>query len=167
MRRDMDRRGLLTGIAAGAAALAAPRIVRAASRTTLTFVPQSDLAIVDPLWTTATVTRNHGYLVFDTLYGMDEAGHPQPQMVAGHTVENDGLTWTLTLRDGLRFHDGEPVRARDAVASIRRWSERDAFGMVLMQATEEFSARSDSVLQFRLKNRSGCCHTPSPRPDPT
>jgi peptide/nickel transport system substrate-binding protein len=66
-------------------------------------------------------TRNHAYLVFDTLYGIDTSWTAQPQMVEGHQVEEDGLTWTLTLRDGLRFHDKEPVLARDVVASIRRF----------------------------------------------
>ena len=80
----------------------------------LRFVPQSDLGMLDPIWTAAFVTRNHGLMVFDTLYGMDEAYRAQPQMVEGHAVAADGLTWTMTLREGLRFHDGAPVLARDA-----------------------------------------------------
>ncbi len=108
--------------------------------------------MLDPIWTTATVTRNHGYLVFDTLYGQAADFSMQPQMVAGHVIEDDGKRWRLTLRDGLRFHDGEPVRARDVVASIRRFAARDAFGRALMEATDELSAASDSVVQFRLKH---------------
>jgi len=143
----MQRRHFLAASAAGLGL--APRIARAAS--VLRFVPQADLAILDPVWTSANITRNHGYLVFDTLYGMDAEYRIQPQMLEGHVTEQDGRLWRLTLRDGLRFHDGEPVRAADAVASIRRWAARDAFGAALMSATDELSATSDRVIQFRLK----------------
>ena len=112
------------------------------------------MTVLDPLWTTSLVTRNHGCLVFDTLYGQTGPKHgyqATPQMVAGHTVENDGKTWTLTLRDGLLFHDRERVLARDCVASIRRWSARDAVGQALMQRTDQLSAPDDRTIQFRLK----------------
>jgi ABC-type transport system substrate-binding protein len=108
-----------------AAALATPAISRGAETSVLKFVPQADLSILDPVWTSAYVTRNHGMMVFDTLYGMDSAYAISPQMAAGHVIDDDGLTWTLTLRDGLAFHDGSPVLARDCVASIRRWAARD------------------------------------------
>ena len=143
----MRRRDLLGG--ALGVALAAPAI-RAQPARVIKFVPQADLAVLDPIWTTATITRNHGYLVFDTLYGMDAQYRIQPQMVEGHTVEPDGLLWRLTLREGLRFHDGEPVRAQDVVPSLRRWAQRDAFGATLMAATAELSAPSDRVVQFRM-----------------
>ncbi|HEY4251944.1 MAG TPA: ABC transporter substrate-binding protein, partial [Roseomonas sp.] len=123
----MKRRGFLQGLGL-TAGLAMPATLRAAGQTTLRFVPQTDLAILDPIVTTAFATRNHAYMVFDTLYGMDAGFQPQPQMVAGHRVENDGLLWELTLRDGLFWHDGAPVLARDCVASIRRWARRDPFG---------------------------------------
>ena len=144
----MQRRHLL---AATGAALAAPRTGRAQAARTLRFIPQADLATLDPHWNTAYVTRNHGFLVFDTLYGLDEGFAPQPQMVAGHVVEADGKRWTLTLRDGLRWHDGTPVLARDCVASIRRWASKDAFGGALLAATDELSAPDDRTLLFRLK----------------
>ena len=102
-------------------------------------LPRADLAILDPIVTTGFVTRNHAFLVFDTLYGWDEQYRAQPQMVAGHTVADDGLTWTMTLREGLRFHDGEPVRARDAV--VRR-------GEPLLRL--EHFARGPGVLTVRL-----------------
>ncbi len=146
----MQRRRVLQAGAAGLAALAAPRIGRAADARVLKFIPQADLAALDPMWTTAYVTRNHGYMVYDTLYGLDEHYQPQPQMVAGHDVGSDGLVWRLTLREGLKFHDNEPVLARDAVASIQRWAKRDPFGQALMAATAELSAPSDRVIQFRL-----------------
>lgn len=146
----IKRRDLL---ASGAAALAvaAPNIGRAQSASTLKFAPQADLANLDPVASVAYVTRNHALLVFDTLYGADEQNRSHPQMVAGHAVEQDGLQWTLTLRDGLLFHDGSPVLARDAVASIRRWGKRDNIGQVLSANTDELVAVSDRVIRFRLK----------------
>jgi peptide/nickel transport system substrate-binding protein len=137
-------------LATGLSGLALPSIVRAASATTLKFVPQIDLAFLDPHWTTANVTRGHGYMVFDTLYGQDGSFTPQPQMLEGHVVENDGKLWKLTLRSGLLWHDGAPVLARDCVASIRRWAARDAYGGALMAATVELSAPDDRTIQFRL-----------------
>jgi peptide/nickel transport system substrate-binding protein len=146
----LKRRSLLKGAAASAAALGAPRIVRAEAQTTLRFIPQSDLASLDPVWTTADVTRNHAHLVFDTLYGQDDAYGAQPQMVEGHQISADSKQWDLTLRDGLKFHDGTPVLARDCVASLQRWGKRDIFGGVLMAAVDEISAPSDRVIRFRL-----------------
>ena len=143
----MKRRTFLAS--AAAASLAAPAIAQKAAL--MRFAPEGDVAVLDPIWTTATVTRNHGYLVFDTLYGQAADFSIQPQMVAGHTTENDGKLWRLTLRDGLRFHDGEPVRAQDVVTSIHRFAARDAFGRALMESTDELSAASDKVVQFRLK----------------
>ncbi len=144
----MRRRTLMTGL--GAAALARPSLVRAASETTLRFMPQIDLAFLDPHWSTANVTRNHGHMVFDTLYGCDTQYRAMPQMVAGHDVSADGLQWRLTLRPGMTWHDGQPVLARDCVASIRRWAKRDAFGGALMRATDDLSATDDKTIQFRL-----------------
>ena len=138
-------------IAAASATLALPSIGRAESQSTLNFVPQIDLSFLDPHWTTAFVTRNHGYLVFDTLYGQDDNFKMSPQMVEGHTIENDDKLWKLTLRQGLWWHDGTPVLARDCVASIKRWAKRDAFGDALMQATDELSAPDDRTIQFKLK----------------
>ncbi len=148
----MKRRTVLKAALGGAAAaIAAPAIVRAADATTLKFAPQSDVAVLDPIWTTADVTRNHGFLIFDTLYGQDDSYQAQPQMVEGHTVSADKMEWTLTLRDGLKFHDNTPVLARDVVASILRWEKRDPFGTVLAAATNELSATSDKVVTFKLK----------------
>ena len=95
--------------------------------------------------------RTHAYLAFDTLYGLDTNWMAQPQMVEGHRVDEDGLTWTLTLRDGLRFHDKEPVLGRDVVPSIRRFAERIPFVYALLAATEELSAPDDRIVRFRLK----------------
>jgi peptide/nickel transport system substrate-binding protein len=146
----MLRRHLIGVGLAGATALTAPRIARAEAARVLKFIPGSDPATLDPHFTTASVTRVHGLLVFDTLYGMDNAYQPQPQMVAGHVVSDGGRKWELTLRDGLRFHDGTPVLARDAVASIRRWGQRDAFGAVMLARTDELSAPTDKLIRLRL-----------------
>ena len=145
----MQRRTLVKLTAA--AALARPNISRAQGARVLRFIPQSDVTALDPVWTSVYVTRNHAYLVFDTLYGQDDAFQTQPQMVQGATSEDGGKLWRLTLRDGLRFHDGTPVLARDCVASITRWGRRDAFGGTLMGFTDELSAPDDKTIQFRLK----------------
>jgi peptide/nickel transport system substrate-binding protein len=147
----MLRRDLLKAAGAGLAALAAPRIGRAENTDKLIFVPTEDLSVLDPHSGATRARRDHAYLVFDTLYGIDATWMAQPQMIAGHQVDEDGLVWTLTLREGLRFHDKEPVLARDAVASIRRFAARISLAEALMLATEELSAPDDRTVRFRLK----------------
>lgn len=146
-----------TFLAASAASLALPAIAQAQKQRVLKFIPQSDLAVVDPIWTTAYVTRNHAYMVFDTLYG--QTGYKSgfkitPQMVAGHVIEDGGKTWKLTLRDGLLFHNNEMVLARDCAASIKRWGARDAFGST--RRTSRRRRRSASPFRPR---RSRACET--------
>src|SRR6185312_14911351 len=128
----MRRRDLLKAGFGAAAVIAAPGIVRARTATTLVVAPTADLVVLDPVVTFNRQTRNYAYLVFDTLYGLDTEWRAQPQMVEGHEVDDDGLTWLLRLRDGLRFHDGEPVLAQDAVASIRRFAVKIPFASALM-----------------------------------
>jgi peptide/nickel transport system substrate-binding protein len=118
----MKRRSLFAVTGGG---LLAPAVLRAQGSRVLRFVPQTDVGVLDPTFTTAYVTRNHAYMVFDTLFGVDDQFTPSPQMVEGATTEDDGLTWRLTLRDNLRFHDGTPVLARDVVAP-RRFRPRAA-----------------------------------------
>ncbi len=146
------RRRTFVGTALSAP-LAMPRIARADAVRTLKFIPQSDVTILDPIFTTAYVTRNHAYLVFDTLFGQDAAYRPTLQMLQSASTENDGLAWRLTLRPGLRFHDNSPVLARDCVASIRRWMRRDAFGGALLERVDELSAPDDRTILFRLKKK--------------
>jgi peptide/nickel transport system substrate-binding protein len=141
------RRTFTAGVAA---LLAAPSISRGAANAPLKFIPQSDLTILDPIVTTVYTARNHGYMVFDTLFGMDSAYQIQPQMLEGFSVEDDGMLWKLTLRDGLLWHDGQKVLARDCVASIRRWAPRDGIGALLMARTDELSATDDRTIEFRL-----------------
>jgi peptide/nickel transport system substrate-binding protein len=148
----MQRRDFLKTSAAAVATstLGAPAIAQSAAKT-LRFVPQANLTAPDPIWTTATVAINHGYMVWDTLYGINNATVAQPQMVAGHEISDDKLTWTFTLRDGLLFHDNEKVRAADCVTSIARWSKRDPFGQKLASQTEEMKALGDNKFSIRLK----------------
>jgi len=147
----MKRRDVLKTALAGATALAAPRVVQAEGAKTINFTPHADLASLDPVWTTADITRNFSLAVYDTLYGYDADFNVQPQMVEGALVENDGKQWDLTLRDGLAFHDGTPVLARDCVATVQRFAKRDPFGGALIARTDEVSAPSDKVIRFRLK----------------
>jgi peptide/nickel transport system substrate-binding protein len=121
------------------------------AETTLRFIPQADLRSIDPIWTTAYVTRNFGYLVFDTLFSLDKDFKPQPQMVDKWTVSDDKLTYRFTLRDGLKWHDGTPVRAADCVASIARWGKRDPLGQKLLEAVDKMTADSDTDFTISLK----------------
>jgi len=134
---------------AAAAAIASPAVAQPAK--VVKFVPSNDLNGLDPIWTTAYVVRNHGYNVYDTLYGTDTQYRIQPQMAQGHDVSADQLTWTIRLREGLKFHDNEPVRGRDCVASIRRWAARDGLGQLLLSMTDELAAPDDRSIVFRLK----------------
>jgi len=149
----VKRRTWLAGAAAstlGLPALARPALAQSSAGRVLRFVPQADLANPDPIWTTATVATNHGYMVWDTLYGIDDALVARPQMCAGQTVSDDKLTWEFTLRDGLRFHDGIPVRAVDCTASINRWAQRNPFGTQLLSQTAEMAPLDDRRFRIRL-----------------
>ena len=147
----MKRRTVLKSALAGTAALATPSVVSAQRvAKTVTFAPHADLASIDPVWTTADITRNYSLAVFDTLYGYDAQFNVQPQMVAGDTTENDGKLWELTLREGMRFHDGTRVLARDCVATIQRFTKRNPFGQAMMKRVDEISAPSDNVIRLRL-----------------
>ncbi|MCC7282661.1 MAG: ABC transporter substrate-binding protein [Acetobacteraceae bacterium] len=149
-RRGVARSGLA---AAAASLLPLPAITQAAGAGTLRVVPQANLTVLDPIWTTAVITRHHGYLVYDQICALDHSFQVRPQMAEGWTIEDDGLSWTFTLRPDLRFHDGEKVRAADCVASIRRWGARDQFGQAAMAATDELAALDDRRFRFRLKRR--------------
>jgi peptide/nickel transport system substrate-binding protein len=149
----MKRRSFLAGSAALAAGTAraqpAPAVGGRAS--TIIHVPQANLTSLDPVWTTAVVTRNHAHLIWETLYGRDESLDPKPQMLEGHVVEDGGLRWTMTLREGLNWHDGERVLARDCVASVKRWMKRDPIGQTIAERMDELVATGDRTLVFRLK----------------
>ncbi len=149
----MKRRDVLAGIGAGlgAAALARPALAQSKDARTLIFVPQANLTSLDPVWTTATVTRNFAFLVYDTLYGLDAQLNPKPQMVEGHVIDNDNKRWTMKLRDGLVFHDGTKVTARDCAASLARWMKRDGLGQTVAERLDALETPDDATLVFRLK----------------
>ena len=143
-------------------------------------MPQANLANFDPIWGTQYVVRNASALVWDTLYGVDDKLEPQRQMVEGEEVSADGLTWTFKLRPGLKFHDGEPVLAKDVVASLTRWSARDSMGLMIKALQKELTAVDDRTVKWVLSaavSRRCCsrsarttrrspssCRSGSPRP---
>src|SRR6202023_816679 len=131
--------------------LSMPALSQGAAARTLRFVPQADLADFDPLLGTQYVVCHAAALVWDTLYGIDEKLQPQRQMVESEEVSADGLTWTFRLRPGLKFHDGEPVRAKDVVATIARWAVRDSMGQMLKAIQNELTAVDDKTFKWVLK----------------
>src|SRR5947199_9158640 len=152
----MDRRTFLkTTAGAGAivatGGLATPAISQNAAAKTLRFVPQANLANFDPIWGTQYVVRNAAVLVWDTLYGFDDKLQPQRQMIESEETSSDGLTWTFKLRPGLKFHDGEPVLAKDVVASLARWQARDNMGLMTKEIQQELSPVDDRTFRWVLK----------------
>src|SRR5947208_10369298 len=127
----------------------------ASAQTTLRLVPHSDLKVLDPIWTTAFITRNHGYMIYDVLFARDADGNIQPQMVDKYEASPDKLTWTFTLRPGLEWHDGKPVTAEDCVASIKRWAVRDALGQQMIAVVAEIKALDEQTFRISLKEPFG------------
>src|SRR6266536_1973494 len=127
----------------------------AAAQTTLRVVMHSDLKIVDPIWTTAYISRNHGYMIYDTLFAMDAKGEIQPQMVDKYEVSADKLTYTMSLRDGLVWHDGKPVTAEDCVASIKRWAQKDTMGQKMMSFVKDVVVVDPKTFKIVLKEQTG------------
>src|SRR5437016_6180331 len=127
----------------------------ARAEVTIRAVMHSDLKIVDPIWTTAYITRNHGYMIYDTLFAMDEKGEIRPQMVDKHEVSADNLTYTFTLRDGLLWHDGAPVTAEDCVASIKRWGAKDTLGQKVISFVDTIAAQGPKTFTIKLKEATG------------
>jgi hypothetical protein len=146
---SMSRRVVCT--LAAALAFAAP----AYAQTTLKVTLHSDLKIVDPIWTTALISTHHGNMVYDTLFALDDKLEVKPQMVDKWEVSPDKLTWTFTLRDGLEWHDGQPVTAEDCVASLKRWGARDALGQQLMASVGELKAVDAKTFTMVLKQPFG------------
>jgi len=118
-------------------------------------VPEVDLKILDPIWTTATITSTHGWAVYDTLFAMDGKLKVQPQMVEKWELDDDGLTWRFRLRDGLGWHDGTPVTAKDCVASIRRWAARFGEAKIMLERTEKLDAVDEKSFVLKLKEPFG------------
>jgi len=122
---------------------------------TLRAVMNSDLKILDPIWSGAYVVRDHGYMIYDTLFATDAAGEIKPQMVDSTEVSPDKLTYTFTLREGLFWHDGQPVTAEDCVASIKRWAARDAMGQKLMGFVDSVTSRDPRTIELKLREPTG------------
>ncbi|GHU03952.1 peptide ABC transporter substrate-binding protein [Alphaproteobacteria bacterium] len=139
----------------GALMVASAPSLAADDSKTLRIIPQSDLKILDPVWTTAFVTRNHGYMIYDMLFGVDENGGIHPQMVDSYKAAPDGKSFSFTLRDGLLFHDGTPVTAEDVIASIKRWGARDNLGRKMLGALEKIEATDAKTVSMTFKTPFG------------
>lgn len=142
----MKRRDVIAGLSGTAISFAS----KAQTRKTLRFVPRYALSALDPVTTTDPVARICGLAVYESLYATDQNLIPRPQMAAGHSIDQDGKRWTITLREGLRFHDGEPVLARDCVASIGRWTKRDLLSRSWTPYLDALEAPDDRTIVFRL-----------------
>jgi peptide/nickel transport system substrate-binding protein len=118
-------------------------------------VLHADVRTLDPFWTTQTIAGIHGMLVYDTLFGNDADMRPKPQMVDKHDISADRKTYTFTLRDGLKFHDGSAVTTKDVIASLRRWSVRDPSGQRLFSFTEKLEAIDDKTFRLTLREPYG------------
>src|SRR5580698_9438703 len=136
------------------AAVAAPTsfaIAQQAKTRILRFVPQAGLTLLDPIFTTAQPTVNHGWAIYDLLFGVNARQEPKPQMAEGYTLSDDGRVYAIKLRDGLRFHNGEPVRAQDCAPSLKRWAARETIGQTVWQYVEECAAQDDRTLKITLR----------------
>ncbi len=149
---------MTAGLALGAAlcmlCAAEPGLAQNAAKV-LRITPHSNLTILDPIWTTAYITRNHGYMIYDTLFATDEKGEIKPQMIDKWTVSGDKKTYTFTLREGLLFHDDKPVTSQDAVASLQRWGKRDVMGQELMSVVDKIEAVDAKTFRITLKSPWG------------
>ena len=139
------------GAAVAASVLPSPTGAAASDKKTLRFIAQSDLRVLDPVWTTAYITRNHAYCVFDNLFAIDAEFAPHPQMVGDYNISADKLTYQFKLRDGLGFHDGSPVRGADCVASVKRWMARDGHGQAIKTVLDEIKPDGDKGFEIKLK----------------
>ncbi|MFM2422515.1 MAG: transporter substrate-binding protein, partial [Pseudomonadota bacterium] len=142
-------------VAAAAVAAVMATATSAFAQKTLRVVMHADLGILDPIWTTAYMSRNHGYMIYDTLFAQDEKGEVKPQMLQSHSVSADNLTYTFTLRDGLTFHDGAAVTSEDAIASIKRWAARDAIGQKMNTYVDSMTAVDAKTFTIKLKSPTG------------
>jgi len=156
------RRCALAAAAAVAAIISLAGTAQA--QKTLRVVMHSDLKILDPIWTTAYIVRNHGYMIYDTLFALDANGEVKPQMVEKYEISADKLTYTFSLREGLTWHDGQPVTAEDCVASINRWSKKDALGQKLFSFVAGVEAKDVKTIVMKLKEPTGLVLTALGKP---
>lgn len=129
--------------------------VAAQDKKTLRMVPHAGLRVTDPIITTAFMSRNHGYMIYDTLFAVNDKMEVKPQMVDKYDISGDKLTYTFTLRDGLKFHDGQPVTTADVIASLQRWGKADGMGQKLFDFVKELKAVDDKTFQLILKEPYG------------
>jgi len=158
--RKISRRELIKTGAGMASVAAMPAVIgRRAYATeasgTVKVVPEVDLKVLDPVWTTALITGTHAFLVYDTLFAADRNYQVHPQMVEAYERDEEGLSWRFKLRDGLGFHDGTPVTARDCVASIRRWAVRSIPGKAMMERADRLDVVDDNDFILKLKEPFG------------
>lgn len=148
----------LTRFAAKALALVAALAMApslAFAQVTLRVVNHSDLKVIDPIWTTAYIVRNHGYMIYDTLFALDADLQVRPQMVETWSVADDKVTYTFRLREGLEWHDGQAVTSADVIPSIKRWAARDTVGQLLLTVVQDMTAVDDRTFRIVLKEPSG------------
>ncbi len=151
----MKRHTLVTLGCLGALLLGLSATPGLAQTKTLRVVAHADVKILDPTFTTAYITRNFGYMVYDMLFGRDDKGVPHPQMVEKYTTSKDGKQWSFTLRPGLKFSDGSPVTAADAVASIERWASKDSIGRAMAASGPQWQVVNASTFTLTLKEPFG------------
>jgi peptide/nickel transport system substrate-binding protein len=149
---SLARRSLLAAALCSSSLLTLPAM---AQQNVLKVVPHSNLAVLDPIWTTAYMSRNHGYMIYDTLFGTDADGKVKPQMVESWTESPDKRLWTFKLRKGLEFHDGKPVTGEDVIASLQRWGKRDAMGSALMQFVTKMDSPTPDTFRIFLGEANG------------
>jgi peptide/nickel transport system substrate-binding protein len=148
----MRRRTFVHGAAAAASvSLTGYAEAQTARARVLRFVPQTNLTVLDPIFTSTSVTRGHGYLIYDTLFGVAGDDSFLPRMAEGYSSDDGGRTYLIRLRDGLKFHNGEPVRAQDCVASLKRWTARDVVGQTVAQFVDEWDTKDDRTIRVTLK----------------
>jgi len=152
---EWSRRAFVAGSVAAAVTARAPFVHAQKKGGTLRFVPHADLKILDPIWTTAYITRNHAYMIFDTLFALDGDLKIKPQMIDKHTTSKDSMKWSFTLRDGLKFHDGQPVTAEDCVASIKRWGAKDALGRLMTASVSKMAPVDKKTFTIDLETPFG------------
>ena len=148
--KSLLKKALMTAIVPAVMAASA-----ASADNPLRVVMHSDLKIVDPIWTTAYMSRNYGYMVYDTLFAMDENLNIKPQMVDTFSISDDKLTYTFKLRPGLRFHDGAEVTSEDVIASLQRWGKKDSMGQKLMEFTAGMKAEGKDTFVLSLNKPFG------------
>jgi peptide/nickel transport system substrate-binding protein len=152
---DMNRRDLMLGATAAAAAASLPSAAAAQVKGTLKVIPHASLTTLDPVATTGYIVRNHGYMIWDTLFAMNEKLEVQPQMASGVEISADKLTYRISLRDGLNWHDDTPVTADDCVSSLNRWGKVDGMGIRLYSYIDSVSADGAKTIVIKLKRPYG------------